>query len=61
MPSYPGLQTTRQWKGTKSQSKDNQIIMKFGQLTEHNKRDTFLQKLCGKWGKGTSSRPLSIF
>ena len=30
-----------------SQSKGNQT-MKFGQLIEHNKRNTFLQKLCRK-------------
>ena len=30
-----------------SKSKGNQT-MKFGQLIEHNKRNIFLQKLCGK-------------
>ena len=35
--------------------------MKFGQLIEYNKRNIFLQKLCGKWGRETSSRPLFIF
>ena len=30
-----------------SQSKSNQTI-KFGQLMEYNKRNIFLQKLCGK-------------
>ena len=34
---------------------------KFGQLLEYNKRNIFLQKLCGKWGNETSSRPLFIF
>ena len=43
-----------------SQSKGNQT-MKFGQLIEYNKRNIFLQKLCRKWGKETSSRPLFIF
>ena len=43
-----------------SQSKGNQT-MKFGQLIEHNKRSNFLQKVCGKWGKEASSRPLLIF
>ena len=33
----------------------------FGQLIEYNKRNIFLQKLCGKWGRETSSRPLFIF
>ena len=43
-----------------SQSKGNEI-MKFGQLIEYNKRNFFLQKLCGKRGRETSSRPLFIF
>ena len=43
-----------------SQSKDNQT-MKFGQLIEYNKKNIFLQKLCGKGGKETSSRSLFIF
>ena len=61
MTSQPGLQTI----GIRilpniSQSKDNQTI-KFGQLIEYNKRNFFLQKLCGKRGRETSSRPLFIF
>ena len=32
--------------------------MKLGQLVEYNKRNIFLQKLCGKGGRETSSRPL---
>ena len=43
-----------------SQSKDNQT-MKFGQLIEYNKSIIFLQKLCGHWGRETSSRPVFIF
>ena len=43
-----------------SQSKGNQT-MKFGQLIEYNKINIFLQKLCRKWGRETSSRPLFIF
>ena len=35
--------------------------MKFGQLIEYNKRNFFFQKLCRKWGKGSSSRPLFGF
>ena len=35
--------------------------MKFGQLKEYNKINIFLQILCRKWGKETSSRPLFIF
>ena len=41
-----------------SQSKSNQRI-KFGQLIEYKKRNIFLQRLCGKWGRETNSRPLS--
>ena len=43
-----------------SQSKDNQKV-EFGQLIEFNKRNIFLQKLCRKQGRETSSRPLFIF
>ena len=43
-----------------SRSRGNQI-MKFGQLIEYNKRDTFLQKLCRKWDNETSCKPLFIF
>ena len=61
MTSEPGLQTVaihilpNIW-----QSKDNQT-MKFGQLIEYNKTNIFLQKLCQKWGRETSSRPPFIF
>ena len=61
MTSQPGLQTiTIQILRNISQSKENQT-MKFGQLIEYNKSNIFVQKLCGKWGKETSSRPLFIF
>ena len=43
-----------------SQSKGNQT-MKFGQLMEYNNRNIFLQKLCRKRGRETSSRPLFVF
>ena len=33
-----------------SQSKENQTV-KFGPLIEYNKRNVFLQRLCGKWGR----------
>ena len=32
--------------------------MKFGQFKQYNKRNVFLQKLCGKWGRKTRPRPL---
>ena len=58
MTSQPGLQTIAiHILPNISQSKGNQT-MKFGQLIEYNKRNIFLQKLCRKWGKETSSRPL---
>ena len=61
MTSQPGLQTIAvHILPNISQSKGNQTI-KFGQLIEYNKRNIFLQKLCGKWSKETSSRPLSFF
>ena len=48
MTSQPGLQTIAiHILPNISQSKDNQT-MKFGQIIEHNKRNNFLQKLCGK-------------
>ena len=39
-------------------TKDNQT-MKFGQLIKYNVRNVFLQKLCRKWDRNTSSK--SIF
>ena len=42
-----------------SQGKSNQT-MKLDQLIDYNKRNIFLQKLCRKFGKETSSRPLFI-
>ena len=61
MTSQPGLQTiATHILPNILQSKGNQT-MKFGQLIEYNKRNIFLQKLCGKWGRETSSRPLFYF
>ena len=61
MTSQPGLQTIAiHVLPNISQRKGNQTI-KFGQLVEHNKKHIFLQMLCGKWGRKTSSRPLFIF
>ena len=48
MTSQPGLQTVAiHILPNISQSKGNQA-MTFGQLIEYNKRNIFLQKLCGK-------------
>ena len=59
--SQPGLKTIAiHTLHNISQSKSNQT-MKFGQLIKYDKRNIFLQKLCRKWGKETSSRPLFIF
>ena len=41
-----------------SWSKGNQT-MKFGQLTEYNMRNIFLEKQCLKFGKETNLRPFS--
>ena len=61
MTSQPGLQTIPiHILPNISQSKDNQT-MRFGQLIEYNKRNIFLLKSCGKWGRETRSRPLFIF
>ena len=43
-----------------SRSKGNQTT-KYGQSIEYNKRNTFLQNLCRKWGRETSSRPRFVF
>ena len=61
MTSQPGLQTIAiQIMLNISQSRGNEAV-KFGQSIEYNKRNIFLQKLCGKWVRETSSRPLYIF
>ena len=43
-----------------SGSKSNQAI-KIGHLIDYNKRNIFLQKICGKSDSDTSSRPLFTF
>ena len=43
-----------------SRSKANQT-MKLGQRIEYNKINIFLQKLCRKWGRGTSHRTFLIY
>ena len=40
--------------------KGNQT-MKVGQLIEHPQKNIFLLKLCRKWGRKTSFRPLFVF
>ena len=61
MTSQPGYQTIAiHILPNISRSNGCQTI-KLGQLIEYNKKNIFLQKLCRKWGKETSSRPLFIF
>ena len=61
MTSQPGSQTIAiHILPDISQSKGNQTV-KFGQLLEYKKRNIVLQKLCGKWGRETSSGPLFTF
>ena len=60
MMPQPGLQTIAvHILPNISQSKGNQTV-NIGQLTEYNKRNIFPQKLCGEWGRKTSSRSLSL-
>ena len=61
MTSQPGLQTIAIHILPNISDSKGEQTMKFGQLLEYNKRNIFLQKLCRKWGKETSSRPLFIF
>ena len=61
MTSQPGSQTIAILiLPNISQSKGNHTI-KFSQLIEFNERNIFFQKLCRKWGRETSSRPLFSF
>ena len=48
MTSQPGLQTIAIHILSNISQKKGNPTLKFGQLTEYNKRDIFLQKLCGK-------------
>ena len=51
MTSQPGLQTiTIHILPNISRSKGNQT-MKLSQLIEYNKENSFLEKLCRKWGR----------
>ena len=43
-----------------SQRKSDQI-MKFGQLTENNKRNIFTLKLCRRYGREAGFRPIFVF
>ena len=61
MTSQPGLQIIAIHILHKiSQSNGNQTV-KFGQLIEYDRINILPQKLCRKWHKETSSRPLFIF
>ena len=61
MTSQPGWQTiTIHILPNISRSKGNQT-MKLTELIKYNERNIFLQKLCRKWGRETSSTTLFIF
>ena len=61
MTSQPGQQTIEiHILPNISGSKSNQTL-KLGQLIDYNKKKNFLQKLCRKQGRETSSRLLFIF
>ena len=60
MTSQPGQQKQRQILRNISRRKGNQT-MEFGQVIKYNKRNIFLQKSFRKWGRETTSRPLSGF
>ena len=60
MTSQPGQQTiVTHILLNISPSKNNQT-MKLGKIIEYNKRNIFIQKSCGKWGRETSSRPIIL-
>ena len=60
MTSQPGLQTiVIHIFPNISQNEGNQT-KRFGQFTAYSKKNIFLQKLCRKLGKQTSSRTLFI-
>ena len=59
-PSTGKLKITKHILSNISRTEDNQS-MKFGQLIECNVRNIFLQKLCRKWHRVSSSRPLFVF
>ena len=60
MTSQPSLQQLQYTLLNISRRKGNQTL-KFVQLIEYNKRNTFLQNLYRKLGKETSTRSLFIF
>ena len=61
MTSQPGFQTIAIHRlPNMSQGKGNQT-MKFGHLTEYNKKKKFFQKLCINWGEETSYKSHFIF
>ena len=61
MTSPPGQQIiTIHIMPNMSQSKSNQT-MNFGQVIEYNKGNIFLQKLCRKWDRYSSSRLFCFF
>ena len=58
MTSQPGLKTIAIYIFPNILQRKDHPNIKFAQLIERNKRNTFLQKLCGKLDWEISSRPL---
>ena len=58
MTSQPGLKTIAIYIFPNILQSNNHQKIKFDQLIERNKRNNFLQKLCGKLDWEISSRPL---
>ena len=44
-----------------SRSKVNRAKKKIVQLIKYSERNIFLQNSCGKWSRGTSSKPLFVY
>ena len=59
MTSQPGKQTIAIHTLTNISRIKGSQIMKFGQLTEYNIRNTYLKKSCAKCGGETIHRPFS--
>ena len=58
MTPQPGQQTITVYTLPNIPRSERNQTMKFGQLTEYNKKNIFLQKLCRKCDRETSSRHL---
>ena len=61
LTSEPGQQTITMYILPNISRSKGKHTLKFGQLIEYNNKNVFLQKLCRKWGRETSSTPLFGF